>query len=147
MDPIERALETVMDGPDLTHAMGYHINVRGELVREKRYHVIFHSILNIVYLILWQMNHLINRLRAMESQVDTMDMMVVEEMCRQIDDAEPLSLEDSSVEDSSDSADEDERRMYFLNQTERRIVNRLRRKEALARQAKATCPSECSKLS
>jgi hypothetical protein len=127
--------------------MGYHINVRGELVREKRYHVIFHSILNIVYLILWQMNHLINRLRAMESQVDTMDMMVVEEMCRQIDDAEPLSLEDSSVEDSSDSADEDERRMYFLNQTERRIVNRLRRKEALARQAKATCPSECSKLS
>jgi hypothetical protein len=79
--------------------------------------------------------------------MDMMDMMEVEEMCRQTDDAEPLSLEDSSVEDSSDSANEDERRMYFLNQTERRIVNRLRRKEALARQAKATCPSECSKLS
>jgi hypothetical protein len=123
MDPIERALETVMDGPDLTHAMGYHINARGELVREKRYHVIFHSILNIVYLMLWKIDHLINRVKAMKYQVDMIDMMEVEDMCRQINDQEPsddLPLGPPLCEDNT-------LHLFPITRAERRSVIKLRK--------------------
>jgi hypothetical protein len=93
------------------------------MIREKRYHVIFHSILNIVYLMLWKIDHLINRVKAMKYQVDMIDMMEVEDMCRQINDQEPsddLPLGPPLCEDNT-------LHLFPITRAERRSVIKLRK--------------------